>query len=160
MNTVLACVDFSETTTTVLATAIEIARAFDARVRLVHMVSPLTDSAVYAGDGRVAGWVSPPQDEATKHQREKASLLPLEEAVRAAGLQVQSVIVEGVVVDEVLTEAELVRAKMIVVGSHGRSALLDVIMRSATSRVARRACCPVVVAPSPRRASERPSHAA
>ena len=160
MNTVLACVDFSEVTTTVLATAIELARAFDARVRIVHVASPLTDAGTYAGDGRVAGWVSSPSEGVAKHEREKAALASLEAEVRASGLQVNSIVVEGVVVDELLTEAELVRAKMIVVGSHGRSALLDVIMRSATSRVARRACCPVVVTPSPRKASERPSHAA
>lgn len=160
MSTLLACVDFTEATSAVLETAIELARALGARVHLVHVAHPYIEPP-YTGDGRAAGWVSWPAPASAPHRREKDALEELKATVRNAGLDVDSVVIEGAVAKGVIAEADRVDAKLIILGSHGRLPVVDLLVRSTTNGVARRASCPVVVAPAPRRrASSRPSRAA
>jgi nucleotide-binding universal stress UspA family protein len=160
MSTVLACVDFTEATSAVLETSMELARALGASVRLVHVAPPIIEPP-YTGDGRAAGWVTWPAAAPSPHRREKDALEALKTTVRNAGLEVDSVIIEGAVAKGVVAEADRVGAKLIILGSHGRLPVVDLLVRSTTNGVARRATCPVVIAPSPRRrASSRPSRAA
>jgi nucleotide-binding universal stress UspA family protein len=57
---------------------------------------------------------------------------------------------EGELVDEILTEAERVRADLIVMATEGRHGVFDALRGSTTERVLRRAPCPVLAVPARR----------
>ena len=68
--------------------------------------------------------------------------------LKGQGLDVAGMLVEGDPVDQILRESRRLAASLIVVGSHGRRGLLDLLMGSVSTGVLRRAPCPVLVVPT------------
>jgi nucleotide-binding universal stress UspA family protein len=65
--------------------------------------------------------------------------------VQQAGLQGDSVIVEGVPFQAIIDTARDSGADLIVMGTHGRTGLTHVLMGSVAEKVVRLAPCPVLV---------------
>lgn len=145
MKNLLVAVDFSPVTADVLRTATEIARAFEAAVRLVHIAAPNPDFVGYEAGPQTV------RDVIAVHLRDDhRKLQELELAMRKDGVNVTALLVQGDTVGKILKEASEFGADLIVVGSHGHSALHDLIAGSVADGVLRKAACPVLVVPSPR----------
>jgi nucleotide-binding universal stress UspA family protein len=67
------------------------------------------------------------------------------------GLKVSVTQVTGAPVLNILEQAAKRRAAYIVMGSHGHSALYDLLAGSTTTGVLRRSPCPVLVVPPPKK---------
>ena len=70
------------------------------------------------------------------------------QALRARGIEAQGLLVMGSVVDKTLEQARRLHAEMILMGSHGHSAIYDLLVGSATESVLRHADRPVLVVPA------------
>jgi nucleotide-binding universal stress UspA family protein len=142
MKTVLVPIDFSDATPRVLAAATAQARAFGARLVLVHVSEPEPDFVGFE-PGPTAVRAAAVRD----YAQEKAQL----ETVRgqiAEGIEVLAVHLRGPIVDKIVDEARHHGAELIVLGSHGHGALFELLVGSVTSGVLRNAACPVLVVPS------------
>ena len=146
MKNVLVALDFSPVTADVMRAATEVAGAFGAFVRLVHIAAPNPDFVGYEAGPQTV------RDVIAVHLRDDhRKLQELELEMRKAGVNVTALLVQGDTVGKILKEASDFGADLIVVGSHGHSALHDLIAGSVAEGVLRKSPCPVLVVPSPRK---------
>jgi nucleotide-binding universal stress UspA family protein len=142
MKTILAPVDFSPVSQPVLAAALALARSTRARLVLLHVVA-----LPAVADSEFGSQIS--ADYATASLAAAArDLAAIKTALRPRGLVVVTRQLLGFPGLCILEEAERLDANYIVLGSHGHGAFYDLIVGGTTSRVLRRARCPVVVVPA------------
>lgn len=142
MKTILAPIDFSDASDGVLAAAITLARATDARLVLLHVVQPvprLGGDAALAESG--AEFSSLAGNEATRR------LAQLREKLRADGIVAHAVLRSGYAGPSIVQQAERLAADYVVIGSHGHTAFYDLIVGSTTTRVLKDVSCRVVIVP-------------
>jgi nucleotide-binding universal stress UspA family protein len=133
LGTILHPTDFSEHSEFAFRLACALAWDYKARLVLLH-VTPLP-MAIYAG-GAV------PPDPWPDIEEAKAKLRDLEGQVQ--GVRVESQVMEGDPVDMILRAAEETHSDMIVMGTHGRTALSRLLLGSVAEAVLRKAPCPVL----------------
>lgn len=143
MNTVLAAIDFSPVTRTVLANAIRLTRTLRGRLLLFHVVQPPVVVADFTPlVGEVLQFTTLIEKSARRHLRE------LRKRCTTLGVKVDVVCRNGFPASLIVEQAKASEAQYIVLGSHGHTALYDLVVGSTTSGVLKRAPCPVVVVPA------------
>lgn len=151
MNHVLAAIDFSPHGDTVIARAAELARALGADLTLLHVAAP---------DPEFVGFEVGPQtvrdSRAHTLELERRELHRVAEELRDAGLPTRAFLFAGSTAEKICEEAAQRNADLIVVGTHGRSALANAFVGSVSRGVIRDAPCPVVVVPAPRKPTPDP----
>jgi nucleotide-binding universal stress UspA family protein len=155
MRSILAFIDFSDVTDAVVENAADLARAFKAKLILVHVTTPEAD---YEG-GEMRTNISR-EGVAGEMHRYHHRLQKLESDYRDAGIDATSLLVRstsarGKPVRKILQEIMRVRPDLIVVGSHGHGLVHKVLLGSVSSAVVRKAPCPVVVVPATKRLARR-----
>ena len=139
---ILVPIDFSDVAETVLAEAIDLARAFEAKIWLIHVAAP---EAAFVG---YEFGLLPSRDRvANEVRREHQMLQHHQDSLRAAGLDATAMLVAGSGAEKILEEAQRVEADMIVLGCHGHGALSHLLTGSVCEGVLRHATCPVVIVP-------------
>lgn len=140
---VLAAVDFSSVTEAVMRALREMAAAMPVQVRLVHVAPPEPDFIGYEpGPRAVRGQV------AVEHRTRHQNLQRLADELRAAGIETTALLLQGPTVETLLAEAERTTATLIVLGSHGHTAVYDLLVGSVSEGVVRRSKVPVLLVPS------------
>jgi nucleotide-binding universal stress UspA family protein len=133
---ILVPIDFSTFTDGTIAQAIELARAYQSDIRLVHVVEPITLPSVYGVDPMPA---MIPDMEA----RAREALEELGARKIGGVLHWTAQVLVGHATHEIVTEAEEVGARMIVIATHGLTGFKRLLMGSVTEQVVREASCPV-----------------
>ena len=132
--------DFSSYADQALTEAIELARALNAHLMLLHVIQlmPLTVGEV------------PPEyfdtylaDLETDAQRQLQTAL---NRVHQAGLQGDRIITQGIPFQTIVDTAGEKKVDLIIMGTHGRTGLPYVLIGSVAEKVVRLAPCPVLVA--------------
>lgn len=142
MKTILAPIDFSDISTQVVAEATALAKAVGGRVVLVHAVRPLSVVNEYS-----------PEAERLLEEEERSAEETLQgwrREMEGAAVENEAVVRHDFPVAAILDEAAQARADYIVMGSHGRTALHDLLVGDTTHGVLRKAPCPVLIVPSAR----------
>lgn len=145
MNNIVALVDFSDVTPLVMKQARKMAKAFEAKVIILHGVP----SQPVVMD---LGLASPTVSQTPSEKRIEADydqLLDLRDALATEGVEVAAHQLEEGSVDAVLEESLRLDADLIIVGAHHHSALYQMFVGTFTGDVLRRAHCPVLVVPAP-----------
>lgn len=135
LATILHPTDFSEHSQFAFRLACALARDYKARLVLLHVLPP--PMVIYAG-GPVPAETWPSAEEV------KAKLRQLEDQAHRA--RVESQVMEGDPVDVILRAAEETHSDVIVMGTHGRTALARLLLGSVAEGVLRKAPCPVLTA--------------
>jgi nucleotide-binding universal stress UspA family protein len=142
MKTILAPVDFSKVSESLIKEAAALARAFDGRVVLLNVVQLPVMSNEHAGLLDIT------QLTAAGKKNSSRQLEKLQELLENAFVKTESVQVTGTPVAHIVEQAERLGADYIVMGSHGHTALYDLIVGSTTHGVLMRSKCPVVIVPA------------
>jgi nucleotide-binding universal stress UspA family protein len=143
LNTILVPSDFSECSDQALRYGLELARRFDARLHLLHVVQdPVTQP--WAAEG-----FSVPLFEVVEQWQKQA-----EERLRAAVPdadrgRVTVVSIVATPYSEILDYAAAHDVDLIVMGTHGRGGVTHMLLGSIAERVVRRAPCPVLTVRHP-----------
>lgn len=112
-------------------------------IHLLHVAEPDPSFiGMEAGPGEVRDQV------AREFRREHEQLQAMAAPLRTAGHEVHPLLVQGPTIQTILAETERVGAGMIIVGSHGRGKLFDLVVGSVSAGVIRKATVPVLVVPS------------
>lgn len=135
LRTILHPTDFSENSEFAFRVAAALARDYNARLILLHVLAPPT---VIYGGGPVPADTWPTVEEAREKLRELEG--------RTYHVRVESEVMEGDAVDMILRAAEETNSDVIVMGTHGRSALARLLLGSVAERVLRKSPCPVLTA--------------
>lgn len=140
---ILVGVDFSTGSERALEQAVVLATSLNAHLNVVHVYEPIAMVAPEAVllTGEVQG-----QMEAERQQR-TATLA--EWALRFVGDRVPCTthVVDGMSLDAMLGEIQRLKPELVVVGSHGRGALMRMLMGSVSTALCHRSPVPVVVVP-------------
>jgi nucleotide-binding universal stress UspA family protein len=142
MKTILAPIDFSSATDGVISAAIDLAEATRGRVVLLHVVQPPILTSDY-------GLAMESFQEAVMLSEKHASKRLAEIQANAAA-RYPNVIVEqasGSAIGEIVDAAARHKADYLLMGSHGHTALYDLIVGSTTHGILRKIHCPVVIVP-------------
>ncbi len=150
MKTILTPVDFSSATRAVLATALELARMTGGNVVLLHAVQPPVITTDYGLSVEVMRETLALSEAAAKKQ-----LAHLEKLVAVKGVTVSSRLASGFAAGNIIEAAKKVRAAYIVLGSHGHTAVYDLLVGSTTHTVLKKSPCPVVIVPPAPTAKKR-----
>jgi nucleotide-binding universal stress UspA family protein len=135
----LVPIDFSTYAEQALDYAIRLARTLKARLTVLHVIQPVPMAGVDMG-------VALP--EAYLRELEEAVQRDMEEAlarVTAAGLTAERVVLYGVPFQEIVETAKARQVDLIVMGTHGRTGLMQVLLGSVAEKVVRLAPCSVLV---------------
>lgn len=144
MKTIVALVDFSDVAAKVLEQAAEQAKAFDARVILLHVVPK---EPVVMGFGLASPMVmEAPTELVIGTDLKKLELL--RDSLVASGVNVlMEQLTEGTV-ERLLEECRMWQADLIVIGSHHHSTVYNWFIGTFTADVLKSASCPVLVVPA------------
>ena len=144
MKTIVAFVDFSDTTEPVVAQAQALAKAFQARLILIHGV-PLQPDMVDLGIVSPAYFRQPTAEEWSAHQ---AKLIALRDSLSAAGVDVTAEQFQNLTLQKMLSELGRLNVDLVIVGAHPHSVWYELFIGSMTRDVLKYAPCPVLVVPA------------
>jgi nucleotide-binding universal stress UspA family protein len=140
---ILVALDLSTATERTLATAIKHARATHAEVTLLHVAAPEPDFVGYtAGSPVVRDQV------AHEHREEHRTLQSHAQALRDLGLNARALLIQGPTAEAILAEAGRMGADLIIMATHGRGALMDLVVGSVSHAVLKSSRIPVLLVPA------------
>lgn len=145
IRTILVPTDFSEDAETAVASAVELARIFKARLALLHAYH-LDIPPVYAGWG--GDFVNTQEVFDAIRGSAEASLDALQKKIASQGVEVEGRVVMEHASQAILDEAERLQADLIVMGTRGLTGLKHVVLGSTAERIVRLAPCPVLTVKS------------
>lgn len=138
MKPILALIDFSDVSQTILEQAEAHARAFGGDVVLIHVVPP---------EPLVVDFEPPavPPDVFKTRQKE---LFAMRDTLIGQGIHATAQVFGGLLLETVLDQISSLDPAVIIMGSHGHGALYHLIVGSITEGVIKHASRPVLVIPS------------
>jgi len=142
VKTVLAPIDFSGASEAVVSEAAALARSFNGRVVLLTVIQPPVITSEYAPMMENLAEITAAGEKAAGK-----NLAKIEERFKAESIPTESVQVNGAPVAHIVEQAQKFAADYIVMGSHGHTAVYDLLVGSTTHGVLMRAMCPVVIVP-------------
>lgn len=143
MKNILAPIDFSPVSQNVLRFATVQARAFGAKLWLLHIAAPDPD---FVGFKVGPSYVR--EQLADELRREHADLQAMAADLVKLGINAEALMVQGPTTDTLLVVATRVEAELIVMGSHGKGALMRALLGSVSEQVLRESPVPVMVVPN------------
>ena len=141
---ILCPVDFSETSTHALETAIELAPQLNAIIHLVHVYQ-------YPAFSMPEADLATPIDLSIQDEyveRLKEQLEDLCSKLSHTDLNIDSTLAEGVPYVEIVETAQKINADLIIIGTHGRTGLSHMLLGSVAERVVRSSIVPVLSVPN------------
>jgi nucleotide-binding universal stress UspA family protein len=141
---ILFATDFSEGSSHALPYAADIARLYDAKLFLVHVIYDVAKSA---------GWYVPHVSiDEIYHDMEKSAMAELEKSFvdEMRGLRdVEHVVLKGIPYEEISKFAVEKKIDLVVLGTHGRRGIDRMLFGSTAEQVVRNAPCPVLSVRTP-----------
>lgn len=146
MASVLVCTDLSEHTDALLGRARWLAGGLGAAVWILHVAAPDPEFIGYEpGPDAVRQQVA--QALRKEHQETQRHA----EMLRAAGLTVTPLVVQGPTVDRILEHADRLNVDLILVGSRGHNVVYEFFVGSVAHELLKRSTRPVLVVPPAKR---------
>ena len=146
MKNLLVAVDFSDVTERVVATAEQMARAFGAKVWLLHVVAEVSPMAAL---GEVPfHWPAVEAESPDRFPEEQRRMNELLAGLKGKEFNAESLLIRGSAIIEILAMAEQYEIDMIVMGSHGHGAWYELVVGTVSEGVLRHASCPAIIVPS------------
>jgi nucleotide-binding universal stress UspA family protein len=140
---VLVPLDFSTDAEQALDYAIALAKQLSARVTLRHVLQPPAVVNVAGGLWPSSTFLQDLEAEVTRDMETSLT------RVTAAGVKGERRVVHGVPLHQIIETAKAHQVDLIVMGTHGRTGLSQVLLGSVAERVVRLAPCPVLVVRQP-----------
>jgi nucleotide-binding universal stress UspA family protein len=150
LRRILVPIDFSKYSQNALTYAVALAEKFDAELYLLHVVQNL---AVFFPDILA---VSAPSTEELNQSVRRALDRVIQES-RMGNLKVHTEVRQGTPFYEIINYAQENTIDLIVMGTHGRTGLVHVLMGSVTEKVVRKSPCPVLTVRHPEHEFVHPS---
>ena len=139
----LVALDFSDRMEKILKQVKKIAIPLRANVWLIHNAEPEPDFLEFKADP-----LSARESLAKKFHQEHQQIQKIAEQLRTEGLQAKALLVHGSTVETIIGTAEKLDVDLIILGSHGRGAMYQLILGSVSAGVLHKSRLPVLVIPT------------
>ena len=143
IKTILCPTDFSKYADNALVYGQEFAKRFEAKLLIHHAVNVPYMAVAYEIGPDVAAARELAEQDAKKRLDEKA------EALTQAGLTVETHLSVGAPFVDIVTLARRENVDLIIIATHGRGAIKQILLGSTAERVVRKAPCPVLTVKHP-----------
>jgi len=141
-KSILVPTDFSEHSDKALQNAIDIAKRFNSKIYLLHVVGTLIQYMTYYElDPRTINLVEKESADAAK----KLLATQLAKFPDSKSIEIIADIRRGVPYEEILIDQKEKKIDLIVIASHGKTGLLGHLIGSVSEKVVRSATCPVLL---------------
>lgn len=142
MKNILVSIDFDSGAKLLLAQAKEMAKAFSAKVWIIHIAAPEPDFVGYSVGPQYI------RDVRANELREEHRMLgDFAEKLISDGVDTEALLVQGATTDMVVKEAEKLKADLIICGHHERNFIYKALLGSVSDNIIRQASIPVLVVP-------------
>lgn len=148
LKNILVATDFGEPSDAALTYGRELARAFDSTLHVLHVVDNLY-TATYGADSYVAALPGMQRDVEEAARKQLDSIIDVEDRERLHAKPV--IVVSAAPAAAIVDYAKKANVDLIVMGTHGRTALAHLMMGSVAERVVRLSPCPVLTVRHPER---------
>jgi len=138
-KSILFATDFSESSDHAFQYALSLARKFESRLGIIHVISEPVDLRGF--------YVPHISFDKLEEEIEQGALKMMEKFCRTHVqdyTKVESFVVPGIPYDEIIKKAVEINADLIVVGTHGRTGLDHVLFGSTAEKVVRKSTIPVM----------------
>ena len=142
MKNILVPLDLSAISERVLDVATEFAQRMNVKLWLVHVAAPEPDFV-----GFDVGPDSVREIRADELRKEHVDLQRSAADLRTRSIQCEALLVQGPTCDTILSMITKLEADMVVMGSHGHSALYKTFVGSISEQVLAKSPVPVVIVP-------------
>jgi len=142
---ILVPIDFSPSSEATLLQAAELADALQAPISVLHVVHDLTRTPGYEAMKGMKKQLRRMEDIAAEICQEYMQGMQKKYPDLAALHKAETLLVVGIPVTRILEAAEKINARMIVMGSQGRTGLSHVLLGSKAEQVVRLARMPVMI---------------
>jgi nucleotide-binding universal stress UspA family protein len=139
---ILCPTDFSPVAEAALRHAVALARWYDARLVVLHVLAAPPPPA-----GMFQAYAGPLQPGSPAEHRLLQALDRFTRPAEAAGIPTETHLREGNIAHTILELAEAHPADLLVMGTHGRGGFQRLVLGSVTEKVLRQAPCPVLTVP-------------
>lgn len=153
LDTILYATDLGPHGPEIFNHAVGIAQQFSARIHVVHIVEPMSEYA----HALVNNYVPPAMLSSLRTEAVETALREMHQRLEAyckdqfhADAEkyiADTRVVEGMPAQTILAEAKRIGAQLIVLGSHGQSALGEMLMGSVAHKVTMKSPIPVLLVP-------------
>ena len=147
MKTIIAALDFSDASTSVLENAAEMATALGAPLHIVHVLEPEPSYAAYGFTPEEFPAIRTFQEEA----RARAEKSLEDQKGKVGEAQVETMLLEGNPLHTLLDYAEAQDDPLVVVGTHGHGVIASMLLGSVAEGVVRKGKVPALIVPAPQR---------
>ncbi|MEZ5582485.1 MAG: universal stress protein [Candidatus Competibacteraceae bacterium] len=156
IRTILYATDLGQHGPMIFGHAFSLAKQFNAKVNILHVVEPLTEYA----RSLVDIYVTPEIQEERRREVQESALKEMHRRLDiffkdklhadAHTVLADMQVIEGLPAQVILDEAKRLNADLIVLGSHGRTALGEMFIGSVAHKVTVKSTIPVLLVPIPR----------
>ena len=141
-HTMIVAVDFSDHTAKVIETALEMAKALQSRVYVIHVAAPDPAFVGYeVGPQHVRYW----RAEELRHEHQ--DLAQFRERFESLGLTATALLVAGATAEKLVEECSRLGATLIILGTHGHGKLHELLMGSTAKGVIAHTHVPTLLIP-------------
>lgn len=140
---ILVPVDFSAISERVCRVAAEAAKARDVKIWLIHVAEPEPEFIGYEPGPDVVR-----RQVATELRKEHRQLQELADRTVAFGVEVTPLLIQGPTVETILEQADHHAVELIVMATHGRGLMYQMLVGSVSEGVLHRAKVPVLMVPA------------
>ena len=142
MKNILVSFDFDDNEQLLIDKALEFAKAFDAKVWLIHIAAPDPDFVSYEAGPQYI------RDQRAEDLREEHKLLQkYSERLNQNGIDAEGLLVQGATTDMIIKEAKKLNTDMIIAGHNKRNFLYEIFVGSVSEDIIQRSNIPVLVVP-------------
>jgi nucleotide-binding universal stress UspA family protein len=131
-------VDFSEFTDEILNYAVNIAKKYNAELHLIHIIPNLNYFTPYES------FLTPENLIAIERNIEKEVDKDFDKITKTLDMSVKKVVKTGVTFVEIIDYIKTEGIDLVVMGTHGRSAIEHILIGSVAEKVVRKSPCPVL----------------
>jgi len=140
---VLACVDLSESSVKIMKEVGKFAKSFSVKLWVLHVAEPESDFCSHNADPQTQRDVL-----AAEFHKEHQQLQTFADNLRLQEINTTALLIQGVTVQTILTQASNLDVDMIILGSHGRGAMYQLLVGSVSEEVIRKAECSIMIIPT------------
>ncbi|PTB97554.1 universal stress protein [Marivirga lumbricoides] len=142
MKNILVSIDFKNDEQLLLDQAVQFAKAFSAKIWLLHIGAPDPDFVGYSVGPQYI------RDAKAEDLREEHhSLQHYSELMHAQAVKAEALLIQGATVESILQEAQQLKADLIIIGHHEHSILYKIFQESVSSEVMKKSKIPVLMVP-------------
>lgn len=142
MKNILATIGFYDNEKLLMEKAFEIAEAFNAKIWLLHVVSPEPE---FVGFGVGPQYVRDAR--AKELKKEHRMLDEYADELKAKGIQAEGLLIKGSTIEMIMHEAEKLKIDLIVTGHHDHNFVYKAFYGSVASGVINKTKIPVLLVP-------------